>query len=73
MTDHTSWRKSSYSINAGQCIELADGAGIGLLRDSKHPTGGHLTFSRAELAAFIAAARQGELDDLVVHHTEPLG
>jgi hypothetical protein len=35
------------------------------LRDSKNPDGGHLTFTRSELAALVAAARAGELDDLL--------
>ena len=35
-----------------------------MLRDSKDPKAGHLTFTRTELAALVAAARAGELDDL---------
>jgi hypothetical protein len=61
----TTWRKSSYSINAGNCVELAAADHDVLLRDSKHPEAGHLTFARAELAAFIAAASAGELDHLL--------
>jgi hypothetical protein len=61
----TTWRKSSYSINAGNCVELAAADDDVLLRDSKHPEAGHLTFTRAELAAFIAAASAGELDYLL--------
>jgi hypothetical protein len=34
------------------------------VRDSKHPEQGHLTFATAELAAFVDAAKAGELDDL---------
>jgi hypothetical protein len=34
------------------------------MRDSKHPDAGHLTFSRSEVAALVAAAKAGELDDL---------
>jgi hypothetical protein len=58
------WRKSSYSINGANCVELADTGDAVLVRDSKHPEAGHLTFDRAELAAFVAAARAGELDHL---------
>jgi hypothetical protein len=36
-----------------------------LVRDSKNPEAGHLTFTRSEIAALVAAARSGELDDLV--------
>jgi hypothetical protein len=59
------WRKSSYSANATQCVELAGTGASVLVRDSKHPTAGHLSFDRAELAAFVAAAKAGELDDLI--------
>jgi hypothetical protein len=65
MTDHpTRWRRSSFSVNTGQCVELAQVGGSILLRDSKHPEHGHLTFSRAELAALVTAAKAGELDGL---------
>jgi hypothetical protein len=60
---HT-WRKSTYSISNSNCVELAAAGADVLLRDSKHPEAGHLTFTRPELAALIAAARAGELDDL---------
>jgi hypothetical protein len=35
-----------------------------LIRDSKHPSAGHLRLARSEVAALVAAARAGELDDL---------
>ena len=63
-TTHPTWRKSTYSTNTQNCVELATADGDVLLRDSKHPEAGHLTFARAELAALVAAARVGELDDL---------
>ena len=60
----TNWRKSTYSINGTNCVELATAGPDAWLRDSKHPEAGHLTFTRAELAALVAAARTGDLDDL---------
>jgi hypothetical protein len=67
MTNPTNWRKSTYSVSGTNCVELATtGDGV-LLRDSKHPEQGHLTFTRPELAALVAAARAGELDDLLDH------
>jgi hypothetical protein len=60
----TSWRKSSYSANGTNCVELADAGATVYVRDSKHPEAGHLTFTRTELAALVAAARAGELDHL---------
>jgi hypothetical protein len=58
------WRKSTYSAGNQQCVELATSRGAAHIRDSKHPENGHLTFRPAELAAVVAAARAGELDDL---------
>ena len=64
MSHHPTWRKSTYSAPQNACIEIATAGNDVLLRDSKHPEHGHLTFTRPELAALIAAARAGELDDL---------
>jgi hypothetical protein len=55
MSQPPTWRKSSYSTeqDLGTCVEVArlDGA-IGV-RDSKNPTGPHLTFTLASWAAFV--------------------
>lgn len=59
------WRKSSASTNNGNCIEMApmrDGSVA--VRDSKHPGGGMLVFTRAEVAAWLDGAKAGEFDDL---------
>jgi hypothetical protein len=45
------WRKSSYSGNESNCVELAY---EGAIRDSKNPDGDHLTVS---LAGLIAIAK----------------
>jgi hypothetical protein len=63
-TTPTTWRKSSYSVGNNNCVELATVGDDALLRDSKHPEAGHLTFTSTELAALVAAARAGELDHL---------
>ncbi len=56
------WRKSTYSSNQGQCVEVATlGTGTAV-RDSKNPTGPVLTFTTAEWAAFTAEVRTGEFD-----------
>jgi hypothetical protein len=60
----TTWRKSTYSSSTQNCVELATAGPDALLRDSKHPEAGHLTFTRTELAALVAAASAGELDHL---------
>jgi hypothetical protein len=66
MTDQTRWRKSSFSADQGDCVELAETADGIAVRNSKRPDGGTLTFTRAELAAFLAGAKAGEFDDLAV-------
>ena len=61
---YTNWVKSSFSAD-GNCVELAPGSdGTVGLRDSKAPDTGHLTFTRAEIAAFVAGAKAGEFDHL---------
>jgi hypothetical protein len=37
------------------------------LRNSRHPSGPALIYTRAEIAAFLAGARAGEFDDLASH------
>lgn len=53
---HAQWHKSTYSTGT-QCIEVATVGGLYAVRDSKNPTGGHLTFSTATWAEFIAAIK----------------
>jgi DNA-binding sugar fermentation-stimulating protein len=63
-TPPPAWRKSSYSVNTGQCVELADTGCDVLVRDSKHPEQGHFTLAHSELAAFITGVKAGEFDHL---------
>jgi hypothetical protein len=59
------WRKSSASNPSGNCVEMAalpDGAVA--VRNSRYPDGPALVYTRAEIAAFLAGARNGEFDDL---------
>jgi hypothetical protein len=59
------WRKSTASNPSGNCVELAELAGGDVaLRNSRFPAGPVLVGSRAAVAAFVLAARNGELDDL---------
>jgi hypothetical protein len=44
------WRKSSYSANASECVEVATGIGI---RDSKAPAA-HVEVNAAAWSAFLA-------------------
>lgn len=55
------WRKSSYSVQEGQCLEVADGfPGQLPVRDSKDPAGPALVFSAESWRSFVSAVRAGE-------------
>jgi hypothetical protein len=59
------WRKSTVSNPSGNCVELAELAGGDIVvRNSRHPTGPTLVYTRAEISAFIRGIRGGEFDDL---------
>ncbi|MFE6868163.1 DUF397 domain-containing protein [Kitasatospora sp. NPDC057692] len=61
--DVASWRKSSYSGDAGQCIEVADGhPGLMPVRDSKDPAGPTLLFPTDAWQSFVTAIRAGEFN-----------
>ncbi|MFJ4792883.1 DUF397 domain-containing protein [Kitasatospora purpeofusca] len=56
-----SWRKSSYSDNGGQCVEVApDVPGFIPVRDSKDPSGSVLVFPADAWSAFVAGVQAGE-------------
>jgi hypothetical protein len=61
---HDGWRKSSHSGQAGQCVEFRPTGDLVQVRNSRDPQGARLTFDRAALGEFLAAAKNGELDDL---------
>ena len=57
------WRKSSYSGDNGNCVELAVVAADRVaMRDSKAPDAGMLVFSRADLGDLLSGVRAGEFD-----------
>jgi hypothetical protein len=55
------WRKSTYSGNGGDCVEVADVGPAIAVRDSKDPEGPHLDFSAHEWQAFVTGLRAGGL------------
>ncbi|MGW7047246.1 DUF397 domain-containing protein [Streptomyces avermitilis] len=60
------WIKSRHSNAEGNCVEVAalDGGGIAL-RNSRDPEGPALVYTSAEIAAFLAGAKDGEFDHLL--------
>ena len=60
------WRKSIHSGQLGNCVEAAVlDCGDVALRNSRYPSGPALIFTRDEMAAFLAGAKDGEFDDVV--------
>jgi hypothetical protein len=63
MHDEPKWRKSSFTDN-GTCVEVAEVGDRVLVRNSNRPDDGTLTFTHAELAAWLKGCKAGEFDDL---------
>ncbi|GAA5068552.1 hypothetical protein HNP84_008400 [Thermocatellispora tengchongensis] len=59
--DACSWRKSTASGGAGDCVEVAAVTAIAV-RDSKDPDGPVLLFTTGEWEAFLFGVRAGEFD-----------
>lgn len=60
------WRKSKRSGAVGNCVEIAELAnGEIAMRNSRFPSGPALIYTQAEIAAFVAGAKDGEFDDFV--------
>jgi Domain of unknown function (DUF397) len=65
LTDVT-WQKSKHSNPNGACVEVAvlpDGEIA--VRNSRFPGGPALVYTRAEIAAFLAGAKDGEFDHVL--------
>ena len=50
------FRKSSHSGHGQDCVEVAELPCGAAIRDSKHPTSGHLPFPAPEWTGFLSAA-----------------
>ncbi|MFD4643354.1 DUF397 domain-containing protein [Lentzea sp. NPDC058436] len=53
----TEWRKSSYSPNGTDCVEIGHGVGV---RDSKAPSA-HIALGTGAWSAFLAATKADKL------------
>ena len=60
------WRKSSYSGNGGDCVEVADHASHLMMRDSKNTEGAKLVFTTASWRAFTAKVKASLADSLPI-------
>jgi hypothetical protein len=66
LIEGAAWTKSRHSAPGGNCVEvtaLPDG-GVAV-RNSRHPQGPALVYTRGEMAAFLAGAKDGEFDGMV--------
>jgi hypothetical protein len=60
------WQKSLLSNPSGNCVEMAAlSDGSFAVRNSRHPEGPALVYTRDEMIAFIGGARQGDFDSLI--------
>ncbi|MFJ5066509.1 DUF397 domain-containing protein [Kitasatospora sp. NPDC088556] len=59
------WRKSTFSGQGGDCIEVAPNfPGVLPVRDSKDPEGPTLIFPANAFAAFVAGVKAGEFGEV---------
>lgn len=60
------WQKSRYSNSTGNCVEIArlpDGKVA--VRNSRHPSGPALVYTRSEFRALLLGAKEGDFDYLL--------
>jgi Domain of unknown function (DUF397) len=60
------WQKSKHSNPNGACVEVAHLPGGEIaVRNSRFPAGPALVYTRDEIAAFLAGAKDGEFDHVI--------
>lgn len=60
------WQKSRRSGSQGNCVEMASlPTGQVAIRNSRHPDGPALIYTRAEIEALIQGAKDGDFDHLL--------
>jgi hypothetical protein len=60
--DRLAWRTSTRSSNGENCVEVAPTADGVVIRHSKHPAAGTISFPFAAWTAFLGDARDGQAD-----------
>ena len=58
----TGWRKSRYSMNGGNCVEVGSAADTVVVRDSVKPDSLVLNYAMQAWRTFVAEAKAGEFD-----------
>jgi hypothetical protein len=60
------WQKSRRSNSQGNCVEMAELPGGSIaVRNSRHPEGPTLIYTRLEIEALILGAKDGDFDNLI--------
>lgn len=57
--DHLAWRTSTRSSDGENCVQVAPAADGVVIRHSKHPAAGTISFPLPAWAAFVREARAG--------------
>jgi len=60
------WQKSHHSNPTGSCVEMAQLPGGEIaVRNSRHPEGPALIYTKAEISALILGVKDGDFDGFV--------
>lgn len=63
------WFKAARSNSQGNCVEVAElPDGDVAMRNSRHPNGPVLIYTRPEIEALILGAKDGDFDNLLRSH-----
>lgn len=64
--DGARWQKALRSNSQGNCVEIAELPGGRIaVRNSRHPDGPALIYTRPEIEALILGAKDGDFDNLI--------
>ncbi|MGW5642151.1 DUF397 domain-containing protein [Saccharopolyspora sp. NPDC003752] len=62
MTRVINWRKSSYSQNTGDCVEVGAFPGGAAVRDTKDRSAGYFVANASQWSSFVAAVKAGRFE-----------